>query len=69
MARRSERGCTTLTIVRLLMVRMIVVVVVIACTITLTATMEAPASSVQLVEAAGVDEAGDLLVLAPRGLL
>ena len=46
-----------------------IIVVATACTITLTATMEASGSGVQLVEAVGVDEAGDLKVFVPRGLL
>ena len=45
------------------------IVVVTACTITLTATMETSVSGVQLVEAAGVDEAVDLKVHVPRGIL
>ena len=66
MAHRSEYGCTTWTTDRLLVACMIVVVT--ACTITLTATMESSVSGVQLVEAAGVDEVGDLKVFVPRGL-
>ena len=45
------------------------IVVVTACTITLTAAMETSVSGVQLVEAASVDEAVDLKVRVPRGLL
>ena len=51
----------------LLMTCMIVVVT--ACTLTLTATMETSVSGVQLVEAVGVDEAVNLKVRVPRGIL
>ena len=45
------------------------ILVATTCTIIFTATTEASVSGVQLVEAAGVDEAGDLKVFVPRGLL
>ena len=59
MPHRIKYGCATWTTVPLLVA--CVIVVVTACTMTLIAIMEAYLLGVQHVEAAGADEAGDLV--------